>query len=157
MDSQHHPQPSSQEPGWKPISNDEVRDWRKTLPKGHIREYDTAHTVGLPAADHEGDEAFFQDRRAPVIDDPRRVVADMKEQIINWATQSREAAKLAVTIMRNSNPEAHKNRTDDELIDMLVGHLEESIEEATRSVYRDEQNKWDKGRLVDVKDGIWRP
>lgn len=143
--------------GWEPVSQDEVKKWRGHLPEGHVREYNTAHTVGLEQAESEGDDASFERTGPPVIDDARRVVNDLREMAIKWATSSRENAEAAVKIMRTSNPEAFKNRSDEELTQMLAGHLEQTIQEVTEKVYRDPQNRWDKGNLVDIKDGVWRP
>lgn len=147
----------SQGAKWEPISGEDVKKWRKRLPEGHIRETNTAYSLGMDPTESDGDEAVFEKPATPVVDDPRRVVNDLKKQILDWVTANRENAKLSVQIMRNSNPEAFRHRTDEDLIGMLVGHMEEKIQQATESVYRDPQNKWDKGKLVDIKDGIWRP
>lgn len=148
---------SADRPQWESISQDEVKKWRRDLPKGHVREYDTAHTTGLPVADSEGDAATMERSGPPVIDDPRAVVNDLRNIAIGWATESRQNAQLAVKLMRASNPEAFRHRSDDELIAMITGHYEKKIQEVTEKVYRDPQNRWDKGNLVDVKDGVWRP
>lgn len=148
---------ASEPKGWQPIAPDEVKAWRRDLPKGHRREVNTAHTVGLDQADSEGDAAFVDKPPPPVIDDPRAVVAALKEMAIKWATSSRENAALTIKLMRASNPEAFRHRSDEELLDLIVNHYEQKIQEVTEQVYRDSRNRWDKSSLIDVKDGVWRP
>jgi hypothetical protein len=140
---------------WEPISQEEVKRWRRELPRGHQREYNTAFTKGLDQTESEGDVATIENRSGPpVIDDARKVVNDLKTIAIRWAKEYPDAV---VKMMRASNPEAFKHRTDEEVARMITEHYETLIEEVTRDVYQDPQNRWDKGGLVDVKDGVWRP
>ena len=143
--------------GWQPITPEETRAWRRDLPKGHIREVNTAHTTNLETADSDGDAAFMERPPVPVIDDARKVVNDLRDMAINWATANRENAAVAVKMIRASNPEGFRHKTDEEMIDMIVSHYEQKIQDVVAEVYRDPQNRWDKGNLVDVKDGVWRP
>ncbi len=143
--------------GWQPITQEEVRRWRRDLPEGHVREFNTAHTVGLEEAEGDGDSAVLESHGPPVIDDARAVVNDLRNIAIQWATANRENARVAVKMMRAANPGAFAHRSDEELTAMILEHLEQEIQSVVEGVYRDPQNKWDKGKLVDIKDGVWRP
>jgi hypothetical protein len=145
------------------MSDAEVKEDRQrrfsTLPKGHLLEFDTAHSVGYDSADVDGDAvAFEKPASGPVTpEQPRTVVGDMTQQIVQWALDSPDNAHKAAQIMRNGYPE-YRNLTDEEIIAKIVEHYEEMARKVTRQVYQKEENRWDKGNdLTAWRDGIWRP
>ena len=144
--------------GWTRIGNDEAKAWRKDLPKGHMREYRTAHTTGYQQVESDGDTVAMEAPKGPARpEDPRVVREDLTKQIVDWALASPENAHLAAQVARNHNPE-YAELTDEEIIAGLVLHAEKRAEEATKTVYR-QNNKWDRGTNLDHVQSkeLWLP
>ena len=81
----------------------------------------------------------------------------MLQQVVGWAHSSPENAHLAAQIVRNDNPEL-SDKTDEEIITLLIQHYEEKVREIVAQVYRDPRNEWDRGSNLDVQEkGIWLP
>ena len=137
---------------WEPISEDDVKDWRKHLDKGAIRETNTAYTVGYdPIESDDGESATLTApthiAQAAV---PREVANEIFGQIWEWACKSPDAFALMVQIMRNSNHEAFGHLSDDELRTLIEQHARDASRKATEGVYADQ---WDQGNDLDMWQG----
>ena len=138
-------------PNWESISEDEVRDWRKTLNKGVIRESNTARTVGYDEIESDGDTATITTpthiAQAAV---PREVANEIFGMMWEWGTKSPDAYKLMVQIMRNSNRDIYGHLTDEELGAKIKQHAIDASRKATEDVYG---GQWDKGNDLDQWQG----
>ncbi len=142
------------------LDEEGLKDWRSKLPKGYKREYNTGLTSGLQQAPGQGDTAAIEPPKKNATvdpDDPRKVVEAMLQQVTGWALASPENAHLAAQIIRNDNPEL-SDKTDEELIAVLIQHYEQRVKEVVEQVYRDGRNEWDRGTNLDVQEkGLWLP
>ena len=138
---------------WTPISQEEIKRWRKRLPKGWVREFNTATTVGLEPADPDGDDRVaFEKPSAKVTQPlpPRQVADDVFGQVWEWASKNRDNFRLLAQIVRHNNPSAFGHLTDDQLAEHLEQHAREAARKATRTVYQDSRNRWDHGNDLDM-------
>ncbi len=143
-------------PNWESISEDEVKDWRKHLDKGAIRETNTAHTVGYEEVESEDGESVSIDTpnttpthiaQAAV---PREVANDIFGMMWEWGKSSPDAYALMVQIMRNSDHAAFGHLSDDELRTKIEQHARDASRKATKMVY---DGQWDKGNDLDMWQG----
>ena len=139
-------------PAWEPIEGDELAKWRKDLPKGAIRESNTARTVGLDSVEADGDTVAFdpstkEKRFLPLTElaTPRDVAEDIFGLMWVWAKASRENFQLMAQMIRHNEPAAYGHLSDDELATKLEGHARAASRKATEEAYRDE---WDRGASV---------
>ena len=139
-------------PAWEPIEGDELAKWRKDLPKGAIRESNTAKTVGLDTVEADGDTVAFdpstkENRFLPLTElaTPRDVAEDIFGLMWVWAKASRENFQLMAQMIRHNEPAAYGHLSDDELATKLEGHARAASRKATEEAYRDE---WDRGASV---------
>ncbi len=132
---------------WQMMSDEELRQRRAhpTLAKGHTLEFNTAFTTAHQ--ENPVDEPVFERPEPGPIrpDEPRAVVNDLANQIVTWAHASRERSALAAQIVRAHNPE-HRDKTDEEIIGLLVDHAVAKAQAVTRDVYRDRE--WDRGNDI---------
>jgi len=140
---------------WKPITSDEIAEHRRTLPKGHTREQNTAHTVGYEPVESDGDTAVITPTPMPQsmaqAAVPREVANDIFGMIFEWAKGSRETYQLIMKIMRQNDPEAFGHLSDDELATKIEEHARAASRKATETVYAD--NEWDQGNDLDMWSG----
>ena len=130
-----------------------MREWRKHLPKGHIRETNVAHTSGYEEIEAEGDQVTLE--TPPVTNirqaaPPREVADDIFGMVWNFARGSRERYPFVAQIIRHNYPEAFGHLSDDELKDKIKEHAEAAARSATEEVYR---QKWDRGNDLDMWEG----
>ena len=144
-------------PAWEPIEGDELAKWRKDLPKGAIRESNTARTVGLDTVEADGDTVAFdpstkEKRFLPLTElaTPRDVAEDIFGLMWVWAKASRENFQLMAQMIRHNEPAAYGHLSDDELATKLEGHARAASRKATEEAYRDE---WDRGNDLDMWQG----
>ncbi len=138
---------------WKPINEDEVKDWRKHLAKGTIRESNTAHTVGYEEIDSDdGDTVSVNTTPTHIAQAavPREVANDVFGMMWEWGKSSPDAYALMVQIMRNSNHAAFGHLSDDELRSLIEQHAKDAARRATEDVYG---KKWDQGNDLDMWQG----
>ena len=144
---------ASDNPAWEPIEGDELAKWRRDLPKGAIRETNTAHTVGLDVAQSDGDTAAI-DRPAVTpltqIAVPREVAEEIFGMMWGWASRSRENFNLMAQMIRHNEPDAYGHLSDDELATKLEQHAKDAARAATEKAYADE---WDRGNDLDMWQG----
>ncbi len=140
---------------WKPVTSDEIATHRKTLPKGHTREQNTAHTVGYEQVEADGDSVEItptpMPQSAAQAAVPRQVADDIFGMIFEWAKGSRETYQLIMKIMRQNDPEAFGHLSDDELATKIEEHARSAARKATEMVYAD--NEWDQGNHLDMWQG----
>lgn len=138
---------------WTPITEDEVKEWRRDLPKGHMREFNTAHTT-LPQddVDVDGDEVTVSTPKVQQIAQaapPREVAEEIFGQVWKWATKNPDAFKLMAQIVRNSYPAEYSHMSQDELEAKIKEHAEAAARKATEQVYE----KYDRGNNLDMWQG----
>lgn len=138
------------EPGWQSIDEEGIRRWRRNLPKGHIRESNSAHTVGYDQVDADGnnvtidvpsDEIEELDKTNPVTHIaqaaiPREVAEQIYGEIWAWATKNPQAYELMAQIVKHNNPE-WSHLSHDELKSKLKEHAQAAARAATEQVYED--------------------
>ena len=135
------------------MSQEEVHKWRKNLPKGTVREYNTARHVGedWDEADADGDTVsieapparfFGPGNTAP----PREVAEEIYGMVWNWARGSRERFALMAQIVRHNNPGAFGHLSDEDLASKLEQHAKDAARKATETVYM--ESKWDRGNVL---------
>ena len=135
---------------WEPISEDDVKEWRKHLPKGAIRETNTARTVGYEEVESEdGDSAVMTKGPTHIAQAavPREVAREVFGMMWEWGRKSPEAYALMVQIMRNSDHEAFGHLSDDELRTKIEQHAKDAARKATEDVY---DGQWDQGNDLDM-------
>lgn len=143
---------ASARPKWEPIGDREVKEWRRDLPKGAIRETNTAHTLGYDQADSDGDMVALE---APSVTpltalaSPREVAEEVFGQVWEWARGSRESFQLMAQIVRNNNPEAYGHLSDDELATKIEQHAKDAGRKATEEAFDDH----DRGNDLDMWQG----
>jgi hypothetical protein len=147
---------ASARPQWEPISEPEVKDWRRHLDKGAVRESNTAHTVGLDEVDSDGDTVTFDDAApAPLmmteLASPREVADDIFGMMWTWAKGSRENFALMAQMIRHNEPESYGHLTDDELATKLEDHAKTASRKATEKEFADRE--WDRGNDLDMWQG----
>ena len=137
---------------WEPISEDDVKDWRKHLDKGVIRESNTARTVGYEEVEADGDSVTITKAPTHIAQAavPREVAQEIFGMMWEWGRKSPDAFALMVQIMRNSNPEAFGHLSDDELRTKIEQHAKDAARQATEDVYA---GQWDKGNDLDMWQG----
>ena len=137
---------------WEPISEDDVKDWRKHLDKGTIRESNTARTVGYEEVEADGDSVTITKAPTHIAQAavPREVAQEIFGMMWEWGRKSPDAFALMVQIMRNSNPEAFGHLSDDELRTKIEQHAKDAARQATEDVYA---GQWDKGNDLDMWQG----
>jgi len=131
--------------------------WRKDLPKGAIREANTARTVGLDTVEADGDTVTFdpsskEKRFLPLTElaAPREVADQIFGMMWMWAKSSRENFQLMAKMIRHNEPDAYGHLSDDELATKLEDHARAASRKATENAYRDE---WDRGNDLDMWQG----
>jgi hypothetical protein len=132
------------------MSAREIAEHRRTLPKGHVREQNTAHTVGLDPVEADGDSVTVSTPAVQQIAQampPREVAQDIYGMIWNWAKGDRKNFALMAQIVRNSYPDAYGHLSDDELASKIEQHARDAARAATEEVYSD---RWDRGNNVDM-------
>lgn len=138
------------------MDDDEIREHRRRLPKGHIRESNTAHSVGYDTdVEVEGDTATLQTPAPRSITEaavPREVAEDIYGMIWNWARGSRENFALMAQVVRKSNPDSFGHLSDDELATKIEQHAKDAARKATEDTYK-KNNKWDVGNNLDMWEG----
>ena len=133
---------------WTPIGEKEIKEKRKNLPEGHIRETNTArHTgQGWDQVASDGDTVTFEAEATPFVHPTmeRDVAEEVYGMIWTWAQTSPEAYQIAIQIMRNSNPDAFGHMSNDELQTELQSHAEAAARKSTETVYEKnrEDRKW---------------
>ena len=140
---------------WTPLKGDELKEWRKDLPKGHVRESNTARH-NYPTADSDGDVASLESpsdgtvplaRTAP----PREVAEDIFGLMWLWAQQNPQNYALMAQMVRHNNPDSFGHLSDDELRTKLEDHAKEAGRKATEQVYK--ERTWDRGNDIDMMLG----
>lgn len=139
---------------WTPISEKEVKKRRKTLPKGHTREQNTAHTVGYDSVESDGDSAVITPTPMPTsmaqAAVPREVADDIFGMIFEWAKGSRETYQLIMKIMRQNDPVMFGHLSDEELATKIEQHARDAARKATETVYK---THLDQGNDLDMWSG----
>ena len=143
-------------PAWEPIEGDELAKWRRDLPKGSVRETNTATTVGLDSVDSDGDTVTFDDTasspmKLTELASPREVADEVFGLMWVWAKESRENFALMAQMIRHNEPGAYGHLSDDELATKLEQHAKDASRKATEKEYGD--NKWDRGNDLDMWQG----
>lgn len=142
---------------WTPLKEDEIKEWRRDLPKGHVRESNTAHHL-YPTTDAEGDRAVVEApassggkvplaRTAP----PREVADEVFGLMWLWAKKNPENYALMAQIVRHNNPDAFGHLSDDELRTKLEEYAKSAGRRAAEAVYK--ENDWDRGNDLDMARG----
>lgn len=141
---------------WTPLGEKEIKEWRKDLPKGHVRESNTAHHL-YPTTEAEGDTAAVETpssggavplaRTAP----PREVAEEIFGLMWMWARENPANYAIMAQMVRHNNPDAFGHLSDDELRTKLEQHAKDAGRKATEEVYKD--NQWDRGNDIDMMLG----
>ncbi len=137
---------------WQPIGEDEIKDWRKRLPEGHVREDRVGTHASYDTVEAEGDQVTLTQNPVSMAGAaiPREVAEDIFGQIYNWATSNRQAYQLMVKIMRQNNPAEFGHLSDDELEAKIKQHAQDAARKAVEDTYR---GQWDKGNDLDMWQG----
>ena len=133
---------------WTPIGEKEIKEKRRNLPEGHVRETNTArHTgQGWDQVASDGDTVTFESESAPFVHP--LMERDVAEQVFGmmwtFAQSGPEQYQLAIQIMKNSNPVAYSHMSNDELATILQTHAEDAARKSTETVYEKnrEDRKW---------------
>ena len=137
------------------MKGDEIKEWHKDLPEGHVRETNTA-VHNYPTTDAEGDTATLESssggavplaRTAP----PREVAEGIYGLMWVWARENPANYAIMAQMVRHNNPEAFGHLSDDELKTKLEEHAKAAGRKATEQVFKD--NKWDRGNDLDMARG----
>jgi len=147
---------ASVNPQWEPISEPEVKDWRRHLDKGSIRESNTAQTVGYERADAAGDTVMFDSTpsspmKLTELASPREVADDVFGMMWQWAKDSRENFALMAQMIRHNEPDSYGHLSDDELATKLEQHARDASRKATVTEFA--ANEWDRGNDLDMWQG----
>ena len=147
---------ASAKPQWEPISEPDVKEWRRHLDKGSVRESNTAYTVGLDEADADGDTVTFNDTapsplKLTELASPREVADDIFGMMWTWAKGSRENFALMAQMIRHNEPESYGHLSDDELATKLEDHAKSASRKATEKEFSDRE--WDRGNDLDMWQG----
>jgi len=143
-------------PAWEPIEGDDLAAWRRDLPKGAIRESNTAKTVGFDPIGSDGDTVTFDDTasspmKLTELASPREVADEVFGMMWLWAKSSRENFALMAQMIRHNEPDAYGHLSDDELATKLEGHAKAAARKATVTEYGG--NEWDRGNDLDMWQG----
>lgn len=136
------------------MAEDEVRDWRKSLRKGHVREVNTARHEGWEKveADDDGQVVVSTPPVTSIVQaaPPREVADEIFGMIWQWAQSNPEAYAIMAQMLRASYPAEYGHLSEDELKSKLKEHAKTAARTATETVYRE---KWDRGNNLDHWQG----
>ena len=141
---------------WTPIKEREIKEWRKHLPKGHVREVNTAYTTGLEQVGADGDTATMETPRGGTVPlartaPPREVAEEIFGLMWMWARENPANYAIMAQMVRHNNPNAFGHLSDDELRSKLEEHAKAAGRKATEEVYKDKN--WDRGNDLDMARG----
>ena len=137
---------------WTPVSEQEVRDWRKGLKKGHVREINTARHDGWDTVTEEDGKVEVTPPVTSIVQaaPPREVADEIFGMVWNWAQSNPEAYSIMAQMLRASYPAEYGHLSEDELRSKLKEHAKTAARTATEKVYRE---KWDRGNNLDHWQG----
>ncbi len=140
---------------WRSMSEAEIKEGRKRLPKGHTREQNTAHTVGYDYIESDGDEVAMSTITKPTHMSqaaiPREVAEDIYGQMWGWAQGSKDNFAVMAQMIRTNEPDAYAHLSDDELATKLKDHAQTAARAAVEGVYK--KNDLDVGNDLDMWSG----
>lgn len=72
---------------WRPVTRDELKEWRRNLPKGWRREVGTIYSNAPRVTPHEGDSAFVERPAPPKIMEGKEAVAAVYADTMAWVNR----------------------------------------------------------------------
>ena len=127
--------PKDARPGeWMVVTADELQAWRRTLPKGHRREINTA-SRNLPRVSADGDVAIME-RPAPTkIRDARDTMEAVAKMMVDWfLSGTREQHLARAKLMKAMNP-GLQHLSDEDLIRDAQSLFRKLAQESAEQVY----------------------
>jgi hypothetical protein len=120
----------------KALSPQELREWRRKLPKGWQRAVSPALSAPRPPAETVGDKAGALEvpitRRQGPVEAHKQVLDGMRRN----AFRSREDFQAAVRQLRKWSPGLIAHLTDEQAAQQLEDQWDRSVREAVQRVYR---------------------
>ncbi len=134
------------DPLWKPISQQEIKNWRGSLPKGWTRESAIGRRVGLDEVESDGDTVAVESPVPSKRREPRETRDVVAKQLLDWAQGSREFFQEKVRFLRAAHPEVLSHLSDEEAGQQMWDVLQKVAAGATEERYKSQG--WDKGVTI---------
>ena len=133
------------------MGEDEIKERRKHLEKGHTREQNTMHTAGYDTVEAVDDNVTIpMPQQVATAASPREVAEEIYGMMWLWAQGSRENFALMAQMVRTQEPGAYGHLSDDELATKMETHAKDASRKATEKVYKEQ---WDEGNNLDMWQG----
>ena len=132
------------------VSKDELKDWRRRLPRGWQRAVSKPRRGKHQPADAQiggnaGVLEMPQYRPVP----PAQAAAEVAEHLRLWATRSRDDFQVAVAAVRAQNPKLLEGLSDEQAMVMIQRTWEDAVRIAVAKVY----NETGRGHELAIKIG----
>ena len=140
--------PQSDNP-WEPMNGQQVRDWRRNLPKGYRRQpIVTMQRADMTADSDDGQTALVESEpKAPIKPAmPRDVAEEVYGMVWGAVSESRESLQKYARILRSSYPEQYGTMSDDEIKADIERHYRQTARAIVEDLYRDKG--YDKGNTI---------
>lgn len=119
---------------WIPLSREEVRTWRKQLPRGWRRETTTEHRrIAEQARTHDGEQAELTVQKPVKPREGRETVAIVARDILEWARANPDLMMERVRFLKQQGQMEHL--TDDEAVAQLSALAEKLARSSAERVY----------------------
>ena len=118
---------------WVPVSREQVRDWRKNLPKGWRRETDAVHRPMDERVEAQGDQVTLTSSRPTKPKEARDTVAEMARDIAAWARSNPDRFMERVKFLKQQGQMDHL--TDEQAANDLLALAEKLARDSARRVY----------------------
>jgi hypothetical protein len=135
------------------LTGDELRKWRRTLPRGSQRAVAQGSRPYPPAAEPTADGSgavMSPPSRLPAAT-PRETFERTFDQIWGWAHKSKDEYLAMVRVMRTANPWQIAHLTDEQAAAMLEDGARKNVEAAVKRTF----HKLGRGRELQIKTGGW--
>jgi hypothetical protein len=132
------------------ISADELKGWRRKLPRGWQRAVSKPHSGKHERAEAtvgEDTAVFTTPTFKPV--PPAQAAAEVAAHLRLWATRSREDFQVAVAAVRAQNPKLLEGLSDEQAMVMIQRTWDDAVRIAVAKVY----NETGRGHELAIKIG----
>jgi hypothetical protein len=133
------------------LTSDELREWRRTLPRGSQRAVAQGSRPYPPAAEPlaDGSGAVMSPPSRPPAATPRETFERTFDQIWGWAHKSKAEYLAMVKVLRAANPWQIAHLTDEQAAEMLEDGARKNVEAAVKRAFV----KLGRGRELQIKVG----
>jgi hypothetical protein len=131
------------------MNGEQVRQWRRDLPKGHRRQpIVTMKRADAPADSVDGQTAQLEtEPKTPIKPAmPREVAEDVYGMVWQAVSASRESLQFYAGILRRTKPDVYGSMSDDQIKADIEKHYRQTARAVVEDLYRDKG--YDKGNVL---------